>query len=216
MVPTASGPSIAAIAGQGAGPPWPASRPAVSLDSRSGLAGRRAALCSWPAGGCRRDLLSASTRKRAPGVRVRQPQGELTSTDVMITGGSADVCAKASSGSEPASPQGTSSAVGSRFPLASGVPLATTNPGPTRKTVQFAPGLRPDPETYAIPNLAPATRDVYIRLWEKHLEPRVGTYQLRELTPAVIAALRVSSSARSARPPSSRPWPSSRRSARRP
>jgi integrase len=44
---------------------------------------------------------------------------------------------------------------------------------------------------YAIPNLAPATRDVYIRLWEKHLEPRVGTYQLRELTPAVIADLRV-------------------------
>jgi hypothetical protein len=44
---------------------------------------------------------------------------------------------------------------------------------------------------YAIPNLAPDTRDVYIRLWEKHLEPRVGTYQLRELTPAVIADLRL-------------------------
>ena len=44
---------------------------------------------------------------------------------------------------------------------------------------------------YAIPNLAPATRDVYIRLWEKHLEPRVGTCRLRELTPAVIADLRV-------------------------
>ena len=44
---------------------------------------------------------------------------------------------------------------------------------------------------YAVPNLAPATREVYIRIWEKHLEPRVGTYQLRELTPALVADLRL-------------------------
>jgi integrase-like protein len=69
---------------------------------------------------------------------------------------------------------------------------------------------------YAVPNLSPATREVYIRIWEKHLEPHVGTYQLRELTPGVIADLVCSSSATSARPRSSRPWESSRPCASRP
>jgi integrase-like protein len=43
---------------------------------------------------------------------------------------------------------------------------------------------------YAIPNLATNTQDTYIQVYAKHLEPRVGHRQLRELTPKRLAALR--------------------------
>lgn len=43
---------------------------------------------------------------------------------------------------------------------------------------------------YAIPNLDESTRDVYAQTWAKHLLPRVGGYELRELTPALVEDLR--------------------------
>ena len=43
---------------------------------------------------------------------------------------------------------------------------------------------------YAIPNLDQSTRDVYAQTWAKHLLPRVGGYELRELTPALVEDLR--------------------------
>ena len=43
---------------------------------------------------------------------------------------------------------------------------------------------------YAIPNLAPRTRDVYGRVWEKHLRPRVGGTPLRELSTPLLTRLR--------------------------
>ena len=42
-------------------------------------------------------------------------------------------------------------------------------------------------ETYwrlhAVPNLSPATRDLYSRVWALHILPRLGDYGVRELTP---------------------------------
>jgi integrase len=43
---------------------------------------------------------------------------------------------------------------------------------------------------YAIPNLAPRTRDVYGRVWEKHLRPRIGGFPLRDLTTPSLMRLR--------------------------
>ena len=43
---------------------------------------------------------------------------------------------------------------------------------------------------YAIPNLAPKTRDVYARVWDKHLCPRIGAFPLRELTTPVLMRVR--------------------------
>jgi len=43
--------------------------------------------------------------------------------------------------------------------------------------------------SYAIPNLAPATRASYKQTWGKHLLPRVGSYELREITPGVVEDL---------------------------
>jgi integrase len=43
---------------------------------------------------------------------------------------------------------------------------------------------------YAIPNLAPRTRDVYGRVWEKHLRPRIGSMPLRQLTTPTLTRLR--------------------------
>jgi tRNA(Leu) C34 or U34 (ribose-2'-O)-methylase TrmL len=43
---------------------------------------------------------------------------------------------------------------------------------------------------YAIPNLSLNTQQTYIQVWAKHLEPRIGHRQLRELTPKRLAALR--------------------------
>lgn len=43
---------------------------------------------------------------------------------------------------------------------------------------------------YAIPNLAPKTRDVYGRVWEKHLRPRIGAVPLRQLTTPALTRLR--------------------------
>lgn len=43
---------------------------------------------------------------------------------------------------------------------------------------------------YAIPNLDQSTREVYAQTWAKDLLPRVGGYELRELTPAVVEDLR--------------------------
>jgi integrase len=44
---------------------------------------------------------------------------------------------------------------------------------------------------YAEPNLAPTTLRVYAMLWDTHVLPRLGSYQLRELTPAVINRFRL-------------------------
>ena len=41
--------------------------------------------------------------------------------------------------------------------------------------------------TYARPNLAGHTLVYYARAWDKHVLPRLGEYQLRRITPAVIA-----------------------------
>lgn len=60
---------------------------------------------------------------------------------------------------------------------------------------------------YAVPNLEPKTREVYRQQWGKHIQPRVGDYPLRAITPSSSTA---SSSRRCAEPASA-----SRRSARR-
>jgi integrase len=44
---------------------------------------------------------------------------------------------------------------------------------------------------YAAPNLAPATLELYAMLWDKHVLPRLGGLQLRELTAERIEAFRV-------------------------
>src|SRR4051812_8056342 len=43
---------------------------------------------------------------------------------------------------------------------------------------------------HAVPNLAPRTREVYGRVWGRHVLPRIGGYALREITPAVVDDLR--------------------------
>jgi integrase len=43
---------------------------------------------------------------------------------------------------------------------------------------------------YAIPNLDQSTREVYAQIWGKHLLPRIGGYELRQLTPALVEDLR--------------------------
>jgi Phage integrase, N-terminal SAM-like domain len=43
---------------------------------------------------------------------------------------------------------------------------------------------------YAIPNLAPDTRRRYLEVWGAHLLPRLGGYELREITPMVVEDLR--------------------------
>lgn len=43
---------------------------------------------------------------------------------------------------------------------------------------------------YAIPNLAPETRRRYLEVWGVHLLPRLGDYELREITPMVVEDLR--------------------------
>jgi len=42
--------------------------------------------------------------------------------------------------------------------------------------------------TYAEPNLAPKTRVMYASLWDRYVLPRLGGFELRRLTPAVIEA----------------------------
>lgn len=43
---------------------------------------------------------------------------------------------------------------------------------------------------YAIPNLSPKARASYKHAWGKHLEPRIGSRPLRQLTPKVLTKLR--------------------------
>jgi integrase-like protein len=43
---------------------------------------------------------------------------------------------------------------------------------------------------YAVPNLAPRTRAVYARVWDKHLRPRIGGLPLRELTTPALTRVR--------------------------
>ncbi len=43
---------------------------------------------------------------------------------------------------------------------------------------------------YAVPNLEQSTRDVYAQIWAKHLLPRIGGYELCQLTPALVEDLR--------------------------
>lgn len=44
--------------------------------------------------------------------------------------------------------------------------------------------------TYAVPNLKPRTRAVYAQTWDRHIRLRLGGYQLREITPAVLEDFR--------------------------
>jgi hypothetical protein len=44
---------------------------------------------------------------------------------------------------------------------------------------------------YAIPNLAPDTRRRYLEVWGTHLLPRIGGYEIREITPLVVVRARV-------------------------
>jgi len=43
---------------------------------------------------------------------------------------------------------------------------------------------------YAIPNLAPDTRRRYLEVWSVHLLPRLGDYELREITPMAVEDFR--------------------------
>jgi integrase len=43
---------------------------------------------------------------------------------------------------------------------------------------------------HAIPNLAPDTRRRYLEVWGKHLLPRIGGYELRQISPLIIEELR--------------------------
>jgi integrase len=43
---------------------------------------------------------------------------------------------------------------------------------------------------YAVPNLAPDTRRRYLEVWGTHLLPRLGDYELREITPMVVEDVR--------------------------
>jgi integrase len=43
---------------------------------------------------------------------------------------------------------------------------------------------------YAVPNLAPDTRPRYLEVWGTHLLPRLGDYELREITPMVVEDVR--------------------------
>jgi len=43
---------------------------------------------------------------------------------------------------------------------------------------------------HAIPNLAPDTRRRYLEVWGKHLLPRIGGYELREISPLIVEELR--------------------------
>jgi integrase len=43
---------------------------------------------------------------------------------------------------------------------------------------------------YAVPNLAPKTREVYGQIWERHIRRRLGGYQVREISPATIEDFR--------------------------
>ena len=45
-------------------------------------------------------------------------------------------------------------------------------------------------KTHAIPNLAPKTQQIYAELWDRHVLPRIGGVELRELTPEVVASFR--------------------------
>jgi hypothetical protein len=42
---------------------------------------------------------------------------------------------------------------------------------------------------YAVPNLKESTRRRYLEVWGTHLLPRLGDYQLREITPALVEDL---------------------------
>ena len=43
---------------------------------------------------------------------------------------------------------------------------------------------------YAIPNLKPSTKRRYLEIWGTHLQPRLGNYQLRAITPRLVEDLR--------------------------
>jgi integrase len=43
---------------------------------------------------------------------------------------------------------------------------------------------------HAVPNLSPATRDLYNRVWTLHIAPRLGDYGVRELTPKRLTRFR--------------------------
>lgn len=57
--------------------------------------------------------------------------------------------------------------------------------------VKLAEFMRSYWELHAVPNLAPSTRASYRNVWGKHIRPRLGQRELRELTPKVITRFRV-------------------------
>jgi integrase len=44
--------------------------------------------------------------------------------------------------------------------------------------------------SYALQNLKPGTRETYLQTWAKHILPRLGGFELREITPAVVEDFR--------------------------
>ncbi len=45
-------------------------------------------------------------------------------------------------------------------------------------------------QLHVVPNLSPATRDLYRRVWSLHILPRLGEYGVRELTPKRLTRFR--------------------------
>lgn len=52
--------------------------------------------------------------------------------------------------------------------------------------VQLAAFMEDYWRLHAIPNLEPKTREVYLQHWGRHIRPRLGEYELRSVTPALI------------------------------
>jgi integrase len=61
---------------------------------------------------------------------------------------------------------------------------------PLQEDVTLAEFIEVYWELHALPNLAPSTRDLYKVIWAKHIIGRLGSRDLRELTPRVLTRFR--------------------------
>jgi len=61
---------------------------------------------------------------------------------------------------------------------------------PLQEDVTLAEFMEVYWELHALPNLAPATRESYKNIWAKHIIGRLGSRDLRELTPRVLTRFR--------------------------